>query len=164
MEKVREFPAAGSMFEAGTMTETMQIRRDALADRVISAVTAAFQKLAEHQDEIRQLWSEFEILKPGETIKGCRTKTEFAEVHLRRNIRAVQYMLKGGNKNRGETVSCIEVNTESRAGLARYPFKCEDRVLGALIDAQTRALVDEDYLTAAALEGTIIHHICGDMT
>jgi hypothetical protein len=79
------------------MTNELQMKREALADRVIGAVMEAFQKLAEHREAIAQLWDEFERLQPGETIKGCHTKTEFAKVHLRRNIRSVQYMLKGGN-------------------------------------------------------------------
>jgi hypothetical protein len=87
------------------MTTELQLNRDALADRVIVAVTQAFQKLAEHRTEIAELWMEFETLRPGETIKGCRTKTEFCEVHLCRTIRSVQYMLKGGNPRRGETIS-----------------------------------------------------------
>ena len=93
--------------------EELQLMRDALADRVIGAVVSAFQKLAEHREDIETLWREFESLKPGETIKGCRTKTEFAETHLRRSIRSVQYMLKGGNFNRGETVSLPTVEIEA---------------------------------------------------
>src|SRR5438105_2890820 len=92
-------------------------QRDALADTVIGAVEAAFQKLAEHRDEIIELWSEFASLQPGETIKGCHTKKEFCEVHLRRDIRSVQYMLKGGNFNRGETVSPTVVQVDHLSDL-----------------------------------------------
>src|SRR5580704_10605683 len=121
-------------------------RRDALADRVIGGVTAAFQKLAECRADIVGLWSEFDHLKPGETIKGCRTKSEFAEVHLRRNIRSVQYMLKGGNpQNRvgREIISpTVEVEAQAQPGLAPFPFnRSDDHGLCALIDAQTRALM-----------------------
>ena len=96
------------------MTDELQLSRDALADKVIGAVVSAFTKLAEYQEQIAQLWAEFESLKDGETIKGCRTKTEFCEVHLKRNIRTVQYLLKGGNHNRRETVSppVVEVQVE----------------------------------------------------
>jgi hypothetical protein len=101
----------------------LQIRRDALADVVIGAVMEAFQKLADHREDIAQLWSEFAHLQPGETIKGCRTKGEFCDQHLHRNIRSVQYMLRGGNHNRRETVSrpttiqVIEGETVSRPTL-----------------------------------------------
>ncbi len=66
-----------------------------LADRVIQAVGAAFSKLAEHKKEIAQLWAAFENLQPGETIKGCTTKTDFAHEYLHRTPRAIQYMLRG---------------------------------------------------------------------
>src|SRR5437764_11544883 len=76
--------------------------REALADTVIGA----FAKLAEHRDDMMQLWREFASLQPGETIKGCGTKTEFCAVHLGRSMRAVQYMLAGGNpSNRREIIS-----------------------------------------------------------
>ena len=84
----------------------LQIRRDALADVVIGAVMEAFQKLADHREDIARLWSEFAHLRPGETIKGCRTKKEFCETRLRRTPRAIQYMLAGGNpNNRREIIS-----------------------------------------------------------
>jgi hypothetical protein len=86
-------------------TSELQLSRDALADKVIGVFVAAFRKLADHRNEIAALWDEFGKLQPGEMIKGCHTKTEFAEVHLGRNIRSVQYLLTGGNHNRRETVS-----------------------------------------------------------
>ncbi len=80
-----------------------QKKREALAEKVV----AAFAKLAAHKTDIKNLWKEFEKLQPQETIRGCKTKTEFCEKHLGRSIRAVQYMLDGGNHSRGETVSPI---------------------------------------------------------
>lgn len=81
-----------------TTTQTdVQASREALADRVIEGFSTAFLKLNERRDEIQQLWIEFEKLQPGELIKGCATKREFAEQHLKRSMRAVQLMLKGGS-------------------------------------------------------------------
>jgi hypothetical protein len=77
-------------------------RREDLADRVILAVGAAFSKLAEHKKEIRELWAAFDNLQPGEMIKGCTTKTEFAQQHLHRTPRAIRYMLRGGNTTRSK--------------------------------------------------------------
>ena len=86
-----------------------QAEREALARRVVEAVNFACQKLAEHRDDINRLWREFKQLKPGETIMGCRTRTEFCETVLHRSLRATEYMLSGGNpvsKRKGhETVS-----------------------------------------------------------
>jgi len=65
-------------------------------------------KLTDLEKDIRALWREFENLKPGEMILGCKTKKQFCKVHLYRTPRAVRYMLNGGNpvSNRaGETVS-----------------------------------------------------------
>jgi hypothetical protein len=89
----------------------LQLNREALADKVIGIVAGIYQTLDEHREEITELWSAFKNLPPGETIKGCRTKTEFCKTHLHRHIRSVEYMLKGGNHNRGETVSLPTVVT-----------------------------------------------------
>lgn len=94
------------------MTE-LQTRREVLADKVIAGFSTAFTKLADYRQEIEQLWREFEELKPGETIKGCATKREFAERHLKRSIRAVQLMLKGGEAKRSENVSLDMRNPEA---------------------------------------------------
>ena len=71
--------------------------RDLLAKKVISGFTALEATLTDFEDDIRGLWTEFENLKTGETILGCKTKTEFCTVHLHRSRRAVNYMLAGGN-------------------------------------------------------------------
>lgn len=78
-----------------TRTPEAREAREALAQRVLAAFTAAFAKLAEHKDDIAALWVEFENLSTGDTIMGCRTKTEFCEKVLGRSIRAVQYLLNG---------------------------------------------------------------------
>ena len=88
-----------------TLTSTLtSTEREALAQKVASA----FAKLAQHKEDIEQLWREFAALKDGEAIMGCTTKTEFCERVLGRSIRAIQYLINGGNHNRGnrrETVS-----------------------------------------------------------
>jgi hypothetical protein len=134
-----------------------EIRKEALANRVIHAFSVAYQKLAEHRQDIAQLWEEFETLAPDETIKGCRTKTEFAERYLHRNIRTIQYMLQGGNprnKKQGEIISPVLTSDSG------------DAVLDALINEQNRVISQmtgdggEDLLhKAASLEGEIVGHI-----
>jgi predicted nucleic acid-binding Zn-ribbon protein len=88
-----------------TATTTAMQAREALAHRVASA----FAKLADHREDIEQLWREFEKLEEDGVIMGCATKTEFCEKVLGRSIRTVQYMMLGGNHNRGETVSPAEI-------------------------------------------------------
>jgi uncharacterized Zn-finger protein len=83
----------------------VRAEREALAQRVADVVNGAFTKLAAAKDDIDNLWIEFRFLPKGETIMGCATKTEFCEKVLGRSIRAVQYMLDGGNHKRHETVS-----------------------------------------------------------
>jgi hypothetical protein len=147
------------------MQTELQVRREALADRVTAVITAAFTKLAEHRAEIQELWDEFEKLQPGETIKGCRTKTEFCRTHIGRSLRAVQYMLAGGNHNRGETVSRTDSDdfqwdTEHE--------EIQDLVLRALVNEQARVLnqmstegpTHETVGDAARLEAEIVDHIC----
>ena len=75
--------------------------REILAQKI----AAAFAKLADHKDEIQLLWHEFFILKPEESIMGCKNKTEFCETILGRTVRTINYMLNGGNGNRKEIVS-----------------------------------------------------------
>lgn len=92
-----------------TAVDDTQSERDALAQKVASVFQAAFAKLEEYRADIERLWKEFENLKHGETIMGCRTKTEFCTKVLGRSIRAVQYLLSGGNpvskRTKRETVS-----------------------------------------------------------
>jgi hypothetical protein len=42
-----------------------------------------------------ELWKRFDRLKDGETIQGCRTRTEFCDKILHRTRRSVQYILHG---------------------------------------------------------------------
>jgi hypothetical protein len=75
---------------------TKQEYREGLA----TSVKTAFAKFAAHKGAVEALWAEFALLQGGETIHGCHTKTEFCEKVLGRSIRAVQYMLDGGNHKR----------------------------------------------------------------
>ncbi len=89
---------------------TPAAKREALAQRVITAVSSISCKLSELEADIRALWVEFENLPKGETILDCSTKKEFCEKHLHRTPRAVRYMLDGGNDayvpvGQGETIS-----------------------------------------------------------
>jgi hypothetical protein len=79
--------------------------REALAQRVITGCRLIAPKLKTLADDIKALWAEFEALRPGETILGCKTKKAFCEAHIGRTPRAVRYLLGGGNHNRGEIVS-----------------------------------------------------------
>lgn len=83
-------------------------RREELARKVAEGFQALSVKLADFEKDIRALWTEFDQLRSGETIAGCRTRKEFCEQVLHRNPRTVQYMLAGGNpvsKRGSETVS-----------------------------------------------------------
>jgi hypothetical protein len=71
------------------------IDRTAYREELAQRVAAAFAKLADHKDDIEELWAEFEALCDGETIKGCKTKTEFCDKVLGRSIRAIQYLISG---------------------------------------------------------------------
>jgi hypothetical protein len=84
---------------------TAKQKRNALARRIISSIETFLIELKDLEDDIRQLWVEFDHLSDGEKILGCSTKKQFCEEHLNRTPRAVRYMLDGGNHKRGETVS-----------------------------------------------------------
>ncbi|MGB7438704.1 MAG: hypothetical protein WBW49_25065, partial [Candidatus Acidiferrum sp.] len=68
---------------------------DLTNEEVANHVIAGVQKLRALEPYLRELWSRFRRLKPGQTIMGCSTKTEFAEKHLNRSLRAVEYLLYG---------------------------------------------------------------------
>ena len=84
------------------------VDREALALRVVEGIACLAPKLSALAEDIRQLWVEFEALKPGETIMGCATKKQFCDL-IGRTPRAVRYMLAGGNVNRGETISPLRL-------------------------------------------------------
>ena len=137
--------ASPEQFHGGVMDS---IEREALASRVESA----FAKLAAHKEDIEKLWVEFSLLKDGETIRGCKTKTEFCEKVLGRSIRAVQYMLDGGNHRRHETVS--PVKTQSRVTISGQPFYAVFRSLQTEI---RRGMELEAVQHAMDLEGVQAH-------
>jgi hypothetical protein len=60
----------------------MTLEREELAQRVIDKTDFLATKLVELREDIRALWVEFEKLPKGQTIAGCRTKTEFCRRHL----------------------------------------------------------------------------------
>lgn len=69
-------------------------------------VATAFGNLAAHRGDIIALWREFARLAPGQTIMGCATKTEYCDRIIGRSMRAIQYLIGGGNhKRERETVS-----------------------------------------------------------
>jgi hypothetical protein len=94
---------------ASQYTSTTRLARVKEREALAQKVAAAFARLADHKEDIERLWQEFANLQEGETIMGCQTKTEFCEKVLGRSIRAVRYMLDGGNFKRSacgqETVS-----------------------------------------------------------
>ena len=72
--------------------------KDELAYSIACQVRSALRyKLVELKKPIRQLWYYFDHLKTGERILGCATKTEYCKKFLHVSLRAVQYMLAGGN-------------------------------------------------------------------
>jgi hypothetical protein len=95
------------------MMLTIQKNRELLAQRVVDRFVALDAKLTDFEADIRALWKEFDSLKTGEKILGCRTRKHFCAKHLHRTPRAVRYMLSGGNpvskrQKAGETVSPID--------------------------------------------------------
>ena len=76
---------------------TAAVNREALAQKVIDGIGVISVKLEELKPDIELLWLEFDKLADGETILGCSTKTEFCKQYLHRTLRAVRYMLAGGN-------------------------------------------------------------------
>lgn len=89
------------------------INRHKLAEKIVKQFRALEARLTDFEDDIRALWIEFENLKEGELILGCRTKKEFCVQHLNRTPRAVRYMLNGGNENRDRDDGHV---TEQRTG------------------------------------------------
>jgi hypothetical protein len=80
-------------------------KRNALARAVVKQIKSLLVELKDLEEDIRQLWVEFDHLPAGEKILDCSTKKQFCEKQLGRTPRAVRYMLDGGNHKRGETVS-----------------------------------------------------------
>lgn len=73
-------------------TEQLGLRIDAL-------ITKVEHNLKELMPLVLETWKRLEA---GESVLGCSTKTEFSEKVLHKTLRAVQYMLNGGNHNRTE--------------------------------------------------------------
>jgi hypothetical protein len=104
-----------------------QEHREALALRVSVAFTRAVQNLKDLKDDIEALWVEFDFLGSRGTIMGCRGKREFCEKRLGRSLRAVQYMLDGGNHKR----SAVPVAPSETVSL---PAKVEPEVLAPVLE------------------------------
>jgi len=105
---------------------TAREKRNDLARGIVSRFTSLLTELKDLEDDIRQLWVEFEHLPRGEKILGCSTKKEFCEKKLGRTPRAVRYMLDGGNYRRGETVSPPPMTDDAEPATplgGRDPFK-----------------------------------------
>lgn len=66
-----------------------------LAKGILARMDSIVAKLRNLEDDIRKLWDEFDKLKDGETILGCKTKKEFCKRKLHRTPRALQYLLYG---------------------------------------------------------------------
>ena len=64
------------------------------AEFVAARLEASGQQIASY---VRQLRRDFRLLKPGETIMGCKKWTEFCTKVLNRTTRAVRYIMAGGN-------------------------------------------------------------------
>jgi len=89
-------------------------KRNALARRIVKKVKILLVQLTDLEDEIRQLWVEFEHLPKGEKILGCSSKKQFCEKQLGRTPRAVRYMLDGGNRKRGGNCFPLKDDPPSR--------------------------------------------------
>ena len=89
------------------------MNKEELAQRVIAAVDGLAPKLAELEEDIRALWVEFEKLSKGQTIAGCRTKTEFCRRHLNRTPRAIQYLLSGRREQSSREFAAVGGDEEN---------------------------------------------------
>jgi hypothetical protein len=89
------------------------MNNEELAKRVIAAVDGLAPKLAELEADIRALWAEFEKLPKGQTIAGCRTKTEFCRRHLNRTPRAIQYLLSGRREQSSREFAAVNGDEEN---------------------------------------------------
>lgn len=89
----------------------LSLSNDALSSHVENGVLGVGKALADLRPYIEELWTRFDVLEPGQTIRGCRTRKQYCAKVLQRTPRAVRYMLDGGNpiSKRGETVSPAEV-------------------------------------------------------
>lgn len=99
--------------------------RENLARRIVDSCEKLTVTLKDLKPDIQQLWLEFDLLQNSETILGCKTKTQFCERYLHVTLRAVEYMLVGGNKreNRGENVSLS--GGENKEDIQKdYPVHC----------------------------------------
>jgi len=137
--------------------------REALAQRVVEGYKIVCRKLKDMEEDIRALWAEFDALPAGDTIMGCKTKTQFCAKYLDRELRSVRYMLDGGNRHRGETVSPDPAETDFDVLDVVYEkvsaFVCAEsashpvQTLPVLVDALTngRTLTSEEIETLDAI-------------
>jgi hypothetical protein len=124
-----------------------------LADKVIGA----FQKIADHKEEIAQLRKGFKSLKSDETIRNCHTWSDFCEIHLHHTKRAVNMMLADSVESR---------HASSAARWARLEERRKGRRLTvdeatALYDVATREerikLLHENFYKQSCM---ILAHFC----
>jgi hypothetical protein len=102
-----------------------------LARQIISRMDSVTMKLKSLEDDIRNLWIEFDKLKAGETILGCATKKEFCERKLNRTPRTIQYLLAGQSNSNDRPRS--EPRVESRSELSSPNY---DKVRAAELAAK----------------------------
>jgi hypothetical protein len=135
--------------------------RELLAQRVVDGCQIIAAKLKDLEKDIRALWAEFDLLKTGDTIMGCKTKKEFCERHLCRTPRAIQQMLKrseqcsrpseGGDDEEPDVLEVVyeKVSAFVCGESASHPMQA----LPVLVDALTngRTLTPEETQTLDAI-------------
>ena len=66
------------------------------------------------QPRLRQVWEAFE---QGFQVNNCKTKGEWAKKIADSSVGNIQYILKGGNKNRGDAKHVSHTHPEIEAGI-----------------------------------------------
>ena len=130
-----------------------------LGQFVAEGVVGILHRLDDLRPYYEELWCRFDALKDGETISGCKTRTEFCDRILKRSVRSIQYALNGRPQPRLLTSETSNVQRLHESGFVR---RCQDPVLRALVLEQARCLDSQDIeeqLMAATLEGKIVGHI-----
>jgi hypothetical protein len=87
------------------------------ARSILNRMESMSAKLKTLEDDIRALWVDFENLKAGETILGCRTKKEFCERKLGRTPQAIRYLLNPALRT---SKQCLPEPVENRITDAEF--------------------------------------------
>lgn len=106
---------------------------ESLGRYVAEQTAGVFHRLTELRPFYEELWKRFEKLQKGETIMGCRNRSEYATKVLGRSMRSIQYALY----SRRPLQSKIENLT--KGFVPRQWVKENARAIKEIIDRQREA-------------------------